>query len=221
MSWHFSRALVAEYSAANSLDGELSVPWKSIPFAVDDLCSDKMKDTFHRSPFGTMFVPLTESLGGELLTWFRADFLVNHSALLHTDAPLLKTSGLKCDELLAKFSPPSCSLKTYLIRQLEKPLRTAKNLAIELKLLGYQRKTWVQTIFGNDIGYLHTPTCAMNYAAASMQKHPNCRIFVQVFGKPNPTNQEWLMGWPIGWTDSTPLEMDRFLSWQQRHGVSC
>lgn len=34
-------------------------------------------------------------------------------------------------------------------------------------------------------------------------------------GKLNPDWVEWLMGWPIGWTASKPLEMDRFQSWQQ------
>lgn len=31
----------------------------------------------------------------------------------------------------------------------------------------------------------------------------------------NPAWVEWLMGWPIGWTDLKPLEMDKFLSWRQ------
>lgn len=33
----------------------------------------------------------------------------------------------------------------------------------------------------------------------------------------NPTWVEWLMGWPVGWTDLEPLEMDKFHSWQQQH----
>ena len=28
---------------------------------------------------------------------------------------------------------------------------------------------------------------------------------------------EWLMGWPIGWTECGVLEMDKFQSWQQQH----
>jgi hypothetical protein len=31
---------------------------------------------------------------------------------------------------------------------------------------------------------------------------------------------EWLMGWPLGWTDLKPLEMDKFHSWQQQHGMN-
>ena len=37
-------------------------------------------------------------------------------------------------------------------------------------------------------------------------------------GKLNPNWVEWLMGWPIGWTDLKPLEMDKFHLWLQQHG---
>ena len=37
-------------------------------------------------------------------------------------------------------------------------------------------------------------------------------------GSLNPTWVEWLMGWPLGWTDLKPLEMDKSLSVQQQHG---
>jgi hypothetical protein len=36
-------------------------------------------------------------------------------------------------------------------------------------------------------------------------------------GTLNPTWVEWLMGWPLGWTDLKPLEMDKFQQWQQQH----
>jgi len=37
-------------------------------------------------------------------------------------------------------------------------------------------------------------------------------------GKLNPTWVEWIMGWPLGWTDLKPLEMDKSLCVQQQHG---
>ncbi len=40
-------------------------------------------------------------------------------------------------------------------------------------------------------------------------------------GHLNPEWVEWLMGWPIGWTDLKPLEMDRFREWQRQHSISC
>ena len=39
-------------------------------------------------------------------------------------------------------------------------------------------------------------------------------------GQLNPTWVEWLMGWPLGWTDLKPLEMDKCLYARQPHGES-
>lgn len=33
----------------------------------------------------------------------------------------------------------------------------------------------------------------------------------------NPHFWEWLMGWPMGWTDLQPQETDKFQQWQQQH----
>jgi len=38
-------------------------------------------------------------------------------------------------------------------------------------------------------------------------------------GQLNPTWVEWLMGWPLGWTDLEPLAMDKYQQWQRSHGV--
>ena len=37
-------------------------------------------------------------------------------------------------------------------------------------------------------------------------------------GQLNPDWVEWLMGWPIGWTDLKPLAMDKFALWHRLHG---
>ena len=37
-------------------------------------------------------------------------------------------------------------------------------------------------------------------------------------GQLNPTWVEWLMGWPLGWTDLKPLETDKYQQWLQQHG---
>ena len=39
-------------------------------------------------------------------------------------------------------------------------------------------------------------------------------------GMLSPMWVEWLMGWPVGWTDLKPLEMDKFQQWQQQHSAS-
>jgi hypothetical protein len=60
---------------------------------------------------------------------------------------------------------------------------------------------------------------------SSTQKRPSghqgtTNLQGAVGGKLNPTWVEWLMGWPLGWTDLRPLATAKFLSWQQQHGVS-
>lgn len=39
-----------------------------------------------------------------------------------------------------------------------------------------------------------------------------------ILGHLNPAWVEWLMGWPIGWTDLKPLEMGKFQEWLRQHG---
>jgi hypothetical protein len=42
----------------------------------------------------------------------------------------------------------------------------------------------------------------------------------QIGGQLNPTWVEWLMGWPLGWTDCAASATDRFREWCALHGVS-
>ncbi len=107
-------------------------------------------------------------------------------------------------------------LKTSAPKLLSTPPMTSWRWVIKPSCFPFPRKTWVQTTFGNDIGYLHTPTTKANYAAVSMQKWPSARAFVKVFGRPDPIVHEWLMGWPEGWSDTAPLAMDKYRLWQQQ-----
>lgn len=43
----------------------------------------------------------------------------------------------------------------------------------------------------------------------------------QVGGPLNPMWVEWLMGWPVGWTDLNQLEMDKFQLWLLEHSECC
>jgi hypothetical protein len=44
-------------------------------------------------------------------------------------------------------------------------------------------------------------------------------LAAQAGGSLNPTWVEWLMGWPLGWTDLKPLETDKFHCARQQPGV--
>jgi hypothetical protein len=39
-------------------------------------------------------------------------------------------------------------------------------------------------------------------------------------GSLNPTWVEWLMGWPLGWTDSAQSATGKFRQWSASHGIS-
>lgn len=131
-----------------------------------------------------------------------------------------KTCGLRSKKPLESFIQLSFLGKMYQGKQLSKPLPTSMTWITVAPEYLCPRKTWVQTTFGRDIGYLHTPTTKPNYTAPSMQKWDCCRAFKMVFGSPTPTNMEWMMNFPIGWTDLKPLGMHKFQSWRQQHGES-
>ena len=71
MSWLFSQALVAEYSAASCSDGARSALLSGSPTPRAFLPPDRMTAFSRPSRFGMTFGPLTDTLGAELLTWFR------------------------------------------------------------------------------------------------------------------------------------------------------
>ena len=222
MSWLFSQALVEAYLGDISLVGELYAPLNGEPTPQAYCAPDKMTDFSRLSQFGMTFKPSTVSLGVDLLTLCQEDFLVRRFPQPPEEKTFLKkTCGRQCDELLGKCNRDTCLPKTSPNTQLN---RQQVNYGRTDTMSGTSNSvlpTWVQIIFGTGFGYLHTPTCTANFAAPSMQKHPSCRNFVTVFGKPSPTNFEHLMGWPVGWTDLKPLEMDKFHSWQQSHFLNC
>jgi len=73
MSWLYSRALVAEYSAGNCSGGEPFAPSSSTPTPQAYLSHGKTTDAWNPSRYGMMSEHLTDDRGKELLTWFQAD----------------------------------------------------------------------------------------------------------------------------------------------------
>ncbi|MDY3802637.1 MAG: DNA cytosine methyltransferase [Alloprevotella sp.] len=83
----------------------------------------------------------------------------------------------------------------------------------EIDAVYESKKTWIKQTFGEQFGYVHTPTTMANYSAPSMMKHQGCRNFVTVFGRPTPHNAEYLMGFPIGASSLTPLNTNNIEKW--------
>lgn len=306
MSWLFSQALVAEYSAASCSDGEQSALLSANPTPQAFLPSDRMTAFSRPSRFGMTFAPLTDGLGAGLLTWFleasRARTLAQPARAQDSTANA-PGSGERWRELSVRYDRNSCSWRTH--RSLWDEDLSACSLTLPKwgsmrdGVLS-ERMTLERHTAANDAGLWPTPTvpnggrsCAhvtdwrgadgrtayhngkkvqvgLEHAAKywptptvcgnhnrkgasassgdglfstavktwptptvndsknrtlppSQVKHDNIpgallRDGEKAGGALNPTWVEWLMGWPLGWTDLKPLGMDRCRNVPQRHG---
>lgn len=220
MSWHCSRALVEAFSQVDCSDGELSAPLKSTCTAGTFYELGKMTAASARFRSGMTSERSTDSSGEAVLTLFLAAFPARRIPRRLEVATSRMISGRKCGESWQRQLPGTYLPRTLHALPLKQQPKTSGLWVTKPAALPLQRRTWVLTTCGPDIGYVHTPTTKANYAASSMQKWPACRTFTRAFGTPTPENQEWLMGWPIGWTALKPLAMDKFQSWLRRHGAS-
>jgi hypothetical protein len=82
MSWLFSQALVAAYSADTSSAGEPSAPSNGNPIPQAYCAPDKMTAFSRLSRFGMTYAPLTATHGEAVLTSYLAAFPVRTSAPL-------------------------------------------------------------------------------------------------------------------------------------------
>lgn len=219
MSWHFSQALVADYSQAVCLAGEQSAQLSST--GTDGAVFSRARTTAHLSPSrsGTTSAPSTACHGEDVLTWFLAAFPARRIPPRLEAATLRTISGRSSGASWQRQLPGTYSRRTFHATPSTQPRTISNRWVTRPAAFPFPRRTWVLTTFGPDIGFVHTPTTKANYAATSMQKWPSCRAFVRVFGRPSPEVHEWLMAWPSGWSATSPLARGSFQSWLQLHGA--
>lgn len=218
MSFTYSPELVAGFSQENCLDIDVSGLSRSTHMQGRSLAPGSETAAFQNSRCFEKLEPLMLDPTVDELTSWLADFPVKPTPP-QLRAEMLRTiSGRKCGGWWQMSLPGTYLPKTSRNEQSTARHANLKIWATKPKHFPLARQTWVVTTFGNDTGYLHTPTCTANYAAPSMQKWASAREFVRVFGRPTPENHEWLMGWPIGWTGLQPLETGKYQLWQQLHG---
>lgn len=220
MSYHFSAALVEAYSQAVCLAGELSAPLSST--GTDGIASSLVRTTERLSPsLSGMTSPRSTDLSGAVvLTWYLEGFPARRIPRSLEAATSLMTYGRKCGESWQRQLPGTYLQRTLHAKPSMRLPPTWTRWVTKPSALPYPRRTWVVTTFGSGTGYVHTPTETANYTAPSMlKKWPSCREWLRVFGQPTPVAHEYLMDWPIGWSDLAPLETGKFQSWLQRHGA--
>jgi hypothetical protein len=232
MSWLYSQVLVEEYLAANSLDGEQSVQSSGKPIPQAYCAPDKMTDFSRLSRFGMMFKPLTANLGEELLMSYLEDFHAKTSVPQEKAQELTENDqecGQKWLASFVKYDPDSHSWRTHqcsLLGDLDEFSETWPQWGLMRDGECWEQKTLEQTIRGTESGLsakFPTPDTTMANRGTSPNWKPKrpsgaqaqyslnqaLRDLTGLTGKPNPIFVEWLMGWPQGWTDLKPLEMDK------------
>ena len=244
MSWLFSQALVAEYSAGTCLAGEPSSQLNVMPTPHKFWRSDKTIESCDLSRFGLTLQLLTDAHGEELLMSYR------EASRARTLVPLVPAQELMVPEAgfgwkwpgsLAKYDHAECMWR---IRQ--GSLLGDSDVFLEIwppwgsmrdgELLG--QTTLVMHTTESESGSWPTPKARDWRSGGTDPTKVQARIDRRrnqgvidlpdaachrlwkpgLTGLLNPSFSESLMGWPIGWSDLKPLEMDRFLEWQQQHG---
>ena len=244
MSWLFSQALVAEYLAVTSSDGVPSARLSVMPTPHSFWRNDKPMDCSRFSRFGLTCAILKAGHGEALLTWFREDFLVRTSRPPVRDLgsqAAARGCGHTWHELSMRYDRATSSWRTHhCLWEEDLPW-----CSVTLPKWGMTRdgtlserltsvRPTSETVFGSS---QKTPTRRWPTPVASMSKgsspaaltrrsgadRSNDRLDHAVMaldgGHLNPEWAEWLMGWPIGWTNLKPLAMDRFQSWLRAHSI--
>lgn len=230
MSWLFSQALAEEYSVDTSLAGEQFAQLNVMPTPHKFSRNDKMMEFSSLSRFGLTCAVLTVSHGEELLTSFleasRARTLAQPVAV---KALMVKNLGYgeKWQESSVRYDLNTSSWKTHrslLEEDLCESSVTLPKLGLIADGVVFQQKNLARLISETACGWsgemFATPQ-ARDYRSGSLDRWNDPRrsrnLNDQVGGLLNPGWEEWLMGWPIGWTELKPLAMDRFREWQQQH----
>ena len=219
MSWLFSQALVEVYLEEKSLGGEQSVPSNGKPTQQAYCAPDKMTDFSRLSRFGMTFKPLMESRGEELLMLYLEDFHAKTSAQQDKEQVLEEAEavcGSTWLESLEKSSQLTLSLKTPLCSALEDSVKFSTILPHWGTMLNgacYHQAPLALITREQECGsLLPTPTCHNAkegaYPAEYTRKTPT--LATHVGGKIHPEFTEWMMGWPLGWTDLKPLETAKY-----------
>ncbi len=234
MSWHFSRALVEDYSRADCSGGEPSARSNSIDTAETYSCPGRTTAALSDSPSGTTCGPSTVESGAGLLTWFRAGSRARTSAppdeapgsteIKADSGPSLLGSFARWDRDSSSWRTPQCSLLGGSDEFLETWPRwgSMRNGVCWGRTMPAHLTNVTES--GSSLPAMpkwSTPMAhnAKETNAPSEADRNTPTLAAQVGGKLNPTWVEWLMGWPLEWTASAPLGTAKFRRWLRSHGA--
>ena len=235
MSWHFLQEGVEASWQQSCLDGAPSALLNLMPEQEEYCLTGSEMECLNRSQYGMTFKHLTDDHGAESLMLSQEDSRAKTLA----NADLVKEStakdqdyGWKWQESFAKFDHVSFSWKTRqcsLLEDSEKFLETWPQWGCMRSGECSELPALEQLIIEPGFSWLLTPTAQSwkawtfrnpfslirkNHADGNLQEQL-MRLYQRMT---TPRCQEILMMWPEGWTDSKPLETDKFHCALQQHG---
>jgi hypothetical protein len=179
------------------------------------------------SRFGMTYKPLTDDLGKELLTLYLAVFRAKTFQVLEKVQESMEIEvqcGTTWRESLAKFDHDTHSWKIphFLLGEgYQEFSETWPRWGMMRNGQCWELEMLEQIISEIESGLLAitkpkqfpTPTChnAKEGAYPSEYQRNTPSLATHAGGKLNPMWVEWMMGWPLGWTDLKPLETDKCL----------
>lgn len=231
MSWHYSRALVEEYSAEHYSGGVLCAQSSCASTRGVFLSQDKTMDACDHFQFGTTSEHSMESRGEELLISFLEDFRAKTSPRPEEQTAMESTaskadSGKRWRESFARYDRDSHSWKTaqlLLTGGLELFLQTWPRWGLMRDGACFPLPMLAHLTDAKGCGLsqvIGTPIKTQRSRGADFidgrAKNPY-EIASEIGMLPHPKWCEALMMWPIGWTDMQQLETDKFQQWQLWH----
>lgn len=215
------------------MDGEPCALSSATPTPPASWLPDKTTEPLTLSRSGMTCARLTADHGEALLTSFRAAFLAKTSAppeKAQASTEREAGSGQRWRESSVRYDLDACSWRTH--RTLFEEVLPESSVTLPLSGMmrdGVVYQPWSLERLTEEIdsgSLLPTPT-ATQYGTTNNGKRSDGTTFATA-GTPSlstlaggplsPSWIEWLMGWPIGWTDCDALETDKCQQWQREHG---
>lgn len=233
MSWHYLQGQEEACWEASFLDGAPNVLLKLIPTQENACCRDKETECLNDSQFGITSKLLMEDHGKERLTLLQEDSLAKTLVFQGKEKESQgndQDCGSNLQESLAKSNQDTHLLKTpqCLSRKgLKSSSKTLPNWGMMQNGELLELPTQVFYTKGKESGYWPTPL-ASDHKMRGPNSKQKClpEKMRELMGTTNALGQkcllnpnwtEWLMGFPVGWTDLNVLEMHKFQQWLSLH----
>ena len=234
MSWRFLQGQEAASWEGSSWAGAPSALSRLMPTAGTSCSPDSETGCSAGSRSGMTSAPSTVDRGADTSTSSAEASRVRTSAAAEPGAASPASGldcGQKCSEWFAKYDRDSSSWRTrqsLLGGGWEEYSETWPRAGLMHAGLVFLRHTAERLKGGTGSGLLPTHVASDAKRAAngtSRNRRPSDGLTLTDWLRLNigqdrlkPSFAEWMMLWPVGWTDLEPLEMGRYQQWQDSHG---